>query len=110
MTTRSVSPSWAKLTPQGVALFRHRKAVLTLLNEFGATNPAVFGSVARGTSTDDSDVDILVDLPNSLIEQTKLHVLEADLQEILGFEVDVVPVALLTESLLRQVRRDLRRL
>jgi predicted nucleotidyltransferase len=110
MRTRRTPPSWSKLTPQGVALYKYRADVLALLTEFGATNPAVFGSVSRGTSTEESDVDILVDLPVSCIDSTQLHILEGKLQDLLGFDVDVVPVALLTESVLRQVRRDLRQL
>lgn len=34
-----------------------------LLASHGASNPAVFGSVARDQATPDSDVDLLVDLP-----------------------------------------------
>lgn len=34
-----------------------------LLARHGASNPAVFGSVARDQATPGSDVDLLVDLP-----------------------------------------------
>jgi predicted nucleotidyltransferase len=49
----------------------------------------VFGSVARGDSRPDSDVDFLVDFDSeaSLLDQVGLiH----DLQKLLGIDVDVV--------------------
>ncbi|MCA9909182.1 MAG: nucleotidyltransferase domain-containing protein, partial [Anaerolineae bacterium] len=40
-----------------------REAVLRLAEYYGARNVRVFGSVARGDATHDSDVDFLVDFP-----------------------------------------------
>ncbi len=49
----------------------------------------VFGSVARGEDTDESDIDFLVCLEKgrSLLDQAGLL---ADLQDLLGRKVDVV--------------------
>ena len=52
----------------------------------------MFGSVARGEDGPDSDVDLLVDLP----EETSLFAvlsLEGSLERILKVKVDLAPVA-----------------
>ncbi len=49
-------------TPMGRRLRRHRRALTTTAGRRGASNLRVFGSVARGDDTEDSDIDLLVDL------------------------------------------------
>jgi uncharacterized protein len=39
----------------------HREAIRGIVAAHRATNPRVFGSVARGDDDEDSDIDILVD-------------------------------------------------
>ena len=66
-----------------------REAILRIARRHGAINVRVFGSVSRGVSRPDSDVDFLVDLDEgrSLFD---LGGLLMDLQEFLGCPVDVV--------------------
>ena len=63
--------------------------VLSLCATHGATNVAVFGSVARGTSTQDSDLDILATLETgrSLFDLVRLR---ESLAEIAKRPVEVV--------------------
>ncbi|MGN7293133.1 nucleotidyltransferase family protein [Rhizobium sp. SAFR-030] len=49
-------------------LEKNREAIRRLVASRKATNPRVFGSVARGEDRDDSDLDILVDT----LEETTL--------------------------------------
>jgi hypothetical protein len=73
-----------------VALVRAaREDILRLAERHGAYNVRVFGSVARGDASADSDIDLLVDmLPGrSLFD---LGGLWWDLNELLGVHVDVV--------------------
>lgn len=66
-----------------------REEVLRVAARHGAGNVFVFGSVARGEETPDSDVDLLVDVvgeptpwfPGGLV---------ADLEDLLGRQVQVV--------------------
>lgn len=79
-------------TPLGRRLRQHRKALLEAVRDAGASNLRVFGSVARGEDGPDSDVDLLVDLP----EQTSLFAvlaLEGTLERILKVNVDLAPVS-----------------
>ena len=68
----------------------HRNAVIDLLAGHRAKAVRVFGSVARGEDTFDSDIDLLVDFDRdaSLFD---LGGLQADLEELLSpYRVDVV--------------------
>lgn len=77
-------------------LARHRQEVLDIADQNRAVQLRVFGSVARGEDTPDSDVDLLVTFaPDaSLLDQVGLA---EDLQELLGGRVDVVSDRALTE-------------
>jgi predicted nucleotidyltransferase len=79
-------------TPTGRKLRRRRRAIIEAAERCGATNICVFGSVARGTDTESSDVDLLVDL-SPAVGILGLIGLEREIAEILGREVDVVPAA-----------------
>jgi predicted nucleotidyltransferase len=73
----------------GQRIREHRNDILRVAALHGAGNVLLFGSVARGEDTPESDVDLLVDVtgnttpwfPGSLI---------ADLEQLLGQRVQVV--------------------
>ena len=60
-----------------------------LLGRFGASNVAVFGSVARDQANAGSDIDLLVDLPDgaSLFDRAEL---KSALEELLLSRVDLI--------------------
>jgi predicted nucleotidyltransferase len=68
---------------------QQRDAILRIAAQHGARNVRVFGSAARNEATEESDVDLLVDLEpdRSLLDQVAL---KQDLEELLGCTVDVV--------------------
>jgi len=66
-----------------------RSAVLAIASNLGATNVRVFGSVLRDEDSENSDVDLLVDVPRgtTLLDMVRLQrALEAEL----GVPVDVL--------------------
>ena len=73
----------------GQRIRERREEILRVAARHGAGNVQLFGSVARGEDTPDSDVDFLIDVtgettpwfPGSLV---------ADLDQILGRRVQVV--------------------
>ncbi|HSB85992.1 MAG TPA: helix-turn-helix domain-containing protein [Ilumatobacteraceae bacterium] len=71
------------------ALRRHRQAIEASCLRHGASNPRVFGSLAKGRARPGSDIDLLVDLEpgRTLFDVAALH---DDLAELLGHEVDVL--------------------
>lgn len=69
-------------------VLRARRAdVLDMILKHGGSNPRVFGSVARGTDTPESDIDILIELPP---ERAWGFASVPKLSEMLGMPVDVV--------------------
>lgn len=66
-----------------------RDEILRLAARHGARNVRVFGSVARGEATVDSDIDLLVELEpgRTLFDLGRLIM---DLGDMLGRKVDVV--------------------
>lgn len=77
-------------TALGRRVRQHRQALLDAVAEAGGSNLRVFGSVARGEDRPDSDVDLLVDLPEGTGLFT-LQALEGRLRRILKVDVDLTP-------------------
>ena len=100
---RTPAPARVRLTgPLGRRVVQHRRALTRAASVRGASNLRVFGSVARGEETADSDVDLLVDLaPGTGL--LGLAALERDLSEILEAKIDVVPASDLKPGLAREV-------
>jgi len=72
-----------------VALDLKRSAVREAAGRFRAANPRIFGSVLHGTDEDGSDLDLLVDaLPGATLFD--LGGLQAELEELLGVQVDLL--------------------
>jgi predicted nucleotidyltransferase len=70
-------------------LSEKRQEILRLAASRGMRNVRVFGSVARGEATDESDIDLLVEAESgrSLLDVIGLWL---DLQELLGRKVDLL--------------------
>lgn len=72
-----------------IAIANNRKAVREIAARYRAANPRVFGSVIRGTDSDGSDLDILVDaLPGATLFD--LGGLQVELESLLGVRVDLL--------------------
>jgi uncharacterized protein len=66
-----------------------RTEIVLLGQKYGARNIRVFGSVARGDNREQSDVDFLVDMDKGRTLYD-LAGFVADVQDLLGVQVDVV--------------------
>ena len=76
--------------PLGTRLSRHGPQVREIVARHRLGNVRVFGRVARGDDTLESDVDLLVDVPPG-VGLVGLARCERDLEELLGVRVDLVP-------------------
>jgi uncharacterized protein len=82
-----------------------REQVLALAEKYGASQVRIFGSVARGTADEKSDIDFLVDLApgRSLLD---LGGLLYELQILLGRDVDVITPAGLRPRIRQRVLEE----
>lgn len=91
MTTRSVAADRVL----GM-IAEHRGRIDALLARYGARNPQVFGSIARGDASEISDLDLLVVLePGGGNPLLRVAGLAEELSELLQMRVDVVADELL---------------
>jgi predicted nucleotidyltransferase len=83
----------------------NRETILQIAGSHGARNLRVFGSRARGEARPDSDADILVKLDpgRSLLD---LVAIKQDLEDLLGFDVDVVTEAAISPYMREQVLKE----
>ena len=82
-----------------------KEQILALAVKYGASDVRVFGSVARGTADENSDVDFLVNLApgRSLFD---LGGLLYELQKLLGRNVDVITPAGLRPRIRERVLKE----
>lgn len=86
-------------------LDEHREAIRRVAAAHGASNVRVFGSVARGQESSDSDLDLIIDVnkPWTLFDQSGLKL---DLQDLLGCTVDIVVAEYLEETFREEILHE----
>ena len=82
-----------------------RQEILRVAAKHGAHNVRVFGSVARGETDAQSDIDLLVEFEpdRSLLDHAALWL---ELQDLLGCKVDVVSEAGVKARIRERVLRE----
>jgi uncharacterized protein len=96
-------PAAAPLLP---LLQHHRIEIQALAADYHVSVLGVFGSVARGDESEDSDIDLLVDIGPD-VGLFALGRLRARLVDLLGAEVDLVPLSDLKPGVRRAVTTEL---
>lgn len=93
----------------GALLVEKKRQVLDVVASQGCGNVRVFGSLARGDDTPESDIDLLVDIPDdfSLFD---LGGLQVDIQDLFDVHVDVIPARGLKGDIRSTALRDAVRL
>lgn len=85
----------------------HRDELVAALEDLGASNIRVFGSVARGDESPTSDIDLLVDLADD-VGMFALGRMRSTAERILGAQVDIVPTSSLKEDVATTVLDEAR--
>ena len=83
--------------PVAARLREHRAEIQAAAAAAGAVNVRVFGSVARGEETPESDIDLLVDFPAGEHGLFPLLRLAAEIERLVGRPVDVAAVEVMAE-------------
>ncbi|MFE3319056.1 nucleotidyltransferase family protein [Nocardia sp. NPDC059195] len=81
-------------------------AIIQLCAEYGVTELALFGSVARGDDREDSDVDLLYVRGPHAVRGLAFFGLEEELEKLLGIHVDLVPKSGLNRLIRDEVLAD----
>lgn len=84
-------------------LASERSQILAIAEKHGAFNVRVFGSVARGEATPESDVDFLIDYDLAQITPWFPGGLILDLETLLNRKVDVATIDMLKERIKARV-------
>jgi len=87
------------------ALRVHHEAVRRVVEAHRASNPRVFGSVARGDDAEGSDIDILID-PTPDTTLFDIGAIRHELQILLGVPVDVATPRALPDKFRASVIAD----
>jgi predicted nucleotidyltransferase len=95
--------------PREVLLAR-RAEVIEVLQNYGATQVLVFGSVARGEDDETSDIDLLVDHFDEDAYSWGQPKAQDDLQKLLGIRVDVGELDNMRRSVLVEALKEARAL
>jgi len=91
--------------PSKQDILKRRDEIIAVASRYGASELRIFGSVARGDSTEASDVDFVVRFEpgRSLFDQGGLLM---DLRQLLGVNVDVISEGALTGRFGQIVREE----
>lgn len=87
------------------ALNTHRLAIRRIVESHRACNTRVFGSVARGSDAEGSDLDILID-PTPETSLFDIGAIRLELTRLLGVPVDVLTPLALPEKFRAAVLRE----
>ena len=72
-------------------IHRHKAEIGQLAQRCGAGRVRIFGSVARGEENPDSDIDVLVELPQGYDLFSQRMALAEGLQRLLQRDIDLIP-------------------
>lgn len=107
VSVREPQRNLGKLTgPVGRRVRQHRAELVAAAAAHGVVNLRVFGSVTRGEDRQDSDVDLLADVPAGM-GLLGLGRVAQELEAIVGARVDLVPAGQLKPSVQRRAEPDL---
>jgi uncharacterized protein len=87
-------------------LAERRSQILSIAEQHGVYNVRVFGSVARGEASIDSDVDFLIDYRLEKITPWFPAGLMLDLQALLQRKVDIATVDMLKERMRDRILQE----
>ncbi|WP_071058606.1 nucleotidyltransferase family protein [Pelistega sp. MC2] len=84
-------------------LKNHRNDIKRIILANNGLSPRIFGSVARGEDTEDSDLDIIIIYPTPHLSYLDIGTMMYELQEQFGLKVDIATPRGLPEKFRQKV-------
>ncbi len=95
------------LTKCSIMITKEQKqTILQYLNPYNPNKVGIFGSYARGTEKENSDIDILINLQKQ-INLLELIELQLNLSDLLGIKVDLITERSLNKHLRPIIEKDI---
>lgn len=88
-----------------VLMKNYRTTITSILKQYGVKKASIFGSHARGDNVKQSDVDLLIDLPEGM-SLLKLADMKMDIEEHIQKEVDIATYRSIHPLLKEQVLQE----
>jgi|688.fasta_scaffold126799_3 predicted nucleotidyltransferase len=101
-----MSKSWYNKTVQGLALNAKKDFIYKTASVYGIKEIVVFGSVAKGSASKDSDIDLYVDIDLNKFHPDDLYKLAQSLKEKIGFDFDISCSLTINSAILNEINRD----
>ncbi|MBD2483911.1 nucleotidyltransferase family protein [Planktothrix sp. FACHB-1365] len=86
-------------------LQQKRQQILDIASQYGASNVRIFGSVARGKETAESDIDFLVELPSDFTLLDQIALIQS-LEDLLECKIDLTETDSLHPLIKEQVLQE----
>jgi hypothetical protein len=90
-----------RLSPEWV-----RKEIAKILRKHGIRRAGIFGSLARGESKPESDIDVLVDTKGTNMSALQYIGMAQELEDAIGRKVDLVKYDLIKPRLKERILRE----
>ena len=101
-----ISKSWYNKTVQGLALNAKKDIIYKTASVYGIKEIVVFGSVAKGSASKDSDIDLYVDIDLKKFHPDDMYKLAQSLKEKIGFDFDISCSLTINSAILNEINRD----
>lgn len=82
----------------------YKKLVTPILKRYAVKKAAIFGSLAKGTMTEESDIDLLIEPGNDFTIFTLLE-LEEEISKLTMHQTDIVEYSALKPSIRHEVEQ-----
>lgn len=86
-------------------LQQKRQQILDITTRYGVSNVRIFGSVARGEETADSDIDFLVELPPNCTLLDQIALIQS-LEDLLECKIDLAETDTIHPLIKEQVLQE----
>lgn len=84
-----------------------KEKIIPILHKYNITHAGIFGSLVRGNLKKDSDVDILVEIPqDSNLDLLDFVHIKHEIEDLIGREIDLIEYSTIKPALKEDVLKE----